>query len=144
MRWLARRGWQVSGIDASAEALRLAAEAISAAGLDEQCRLIAADLDSWRPEACRYDLVTCFFFLDRTLMPALCDSIKPGGLLIMETFNRRWSVRRPQANPAFLLEEGELVQMATGWGWQILQSYSNGPEVDRPTDAIVARRPLVR
>ncbi len=144
MLWLAHRGWQVSGVDASAEALRLAAEAISAAGLEDRCTLIAADLDSWRPETCRYDLVTCFFFLDRALMQALRESIKPGGLLIMETFNRHWLVRRPQASPAFLLEEGELLEVASGWGWQVLQSYSSGPDVERPTDAIVARRPLTR
>ena len=139
--WLGERGWHATGVDASAEALRLASEALVAAGVADHCELIQADLDSWRPVACRYDLVTCFFFLDRNLMPTLKDTVRPGGLLIMETFNRHWLVKRPQSNPDFLLADGELTATVTGWGWQVLASCTSGPNADRPTDAIVAQCP---
>lgn len=141
--WLSERGWYATGVDASVEALRLASETIAAAGVADRCELIHADLDSWRPAACRYDLVTCFFFLDRDLMPALKDTVRPGGLLIMETFNRHWLAQRPQSNPDFLLTDGELAATVTGWGWQVLASCTRGPAADRPTDAIVARPPAL-
>jgi tellurite methyltransferase len=141
LAWLAERGWHATGVDASAEALRLASVTISNAGLAAHCTMIQADLDSWRPLPCRYDLVTCFYFLDRTLMPALRDAVRPGGLLILETFNRHWLTHRPQSKPGFLLGEGELLAMVTGWGWQVMMDHSLGAEAERPTDSIVARRP---
>ena len=141
--WLGERGWHATGVDASAEALCLASRTVAAAGIADRCELIHADLDSWRPAACRYDLVTCFFFLDRDLMSGLKETVRPGGLLIMETFNRHWLRRRPQSNPDFLLADGELAATVTGWDWQVLASCTSGPDADRPTDAIVARCPAL-
>lgn len=142
LTWLARRGWHAIGVDASTEALQLAADAVSAEGLSHRCELVHADLDHWRPAADTVDLVTCFFFLDRALLPALRDAIRPGGLLILETFNRHRLAHRPQAKPDYLLAHGELKQLIGEWQWPLLAFHSDGPDVERPTDAIVAQRPL--
>ena len=139
--WLARNGWHVTGVDASSEALQLAASAVQSARCDQRCKLTHADLDHWRPTAGSYDLVTCFFFLDRALLPALRDAVCPGGLLILETWNRHWLAYRPQSNPAYLLSNGELEEQISHWQWTILTAHSDGPGVDHPTSAIVAQRP---
>lgn len=56
--WLAARGWQVTAVDVSAEALRRAA---SRSPEDvRSVRWIEADLTHWEPET-SYDLVTTFY-----------------------------------------------------------------------------------
>jgi SAM-dependent methyltransferase len=53
-------------------------------------------------------------YLHRPLMPALLDSIAPGGVLLYETFmigNERFG--KP-SNPAFLLKDGELLETVRG------------------------------
>ena len=139
--WLARRGWHAVGVDASAEALRLASDAVQAEGVGRRCELVHADLDQWRPLAGTVDLATCFFFLDRALLPALRDAVRPGGLLIVETFNRHRLVHRPHTDLTHLLADGELEQLMDDWHWSVLLVHADGPDVERPIDAIVAQRP---
>lgn len=53
-------------------------------------------------------------YLHRPLMPALLDAIAPGGVLLYETFmagNERFG--KP-SNPAFLLTDGELLELVRG------------------------------
>lgn len=139
--WLAGRGWQVTGVDVSEEALALARAAARRSNLAHRCHFLATDLDYWRPGPRQFDLVTVFFFLDRVLWPSLRESLRPGGLLILQTFNRHWLQRKPEMNPAYLLEPGELLDVVTDWGWTVLAHCSLGAASERPTDALVARRP---
>lgn len=55
--WLSRAGWQVTGVDFSAEALRRAAAAAGSAEVD----WVQADLSEWQPDR-QYDLVSVQFF----------------------------------------------------------------------------------
>ena len=135
---LAEEGWHVTGVDISEQAVSLAQERASHCGLAGRMDFTVADLDEWRPDALRYDLITCFFFLDRTLWPAMRRALRPDGLLIMETFNAH---RRDGFPSDFLLAPGELHAEVRRWGWEILASRSDGPDLPRPTDAIVALKP---
>lgn len=55
-----------------------------------------------------YDLIAVFHYLHRPLFPQLLAALRPGGLLIYETFTTAQArIGRP-TNPAFLLEPGEL------------------------------------
>ncbi len=137
--WLARRGWHCTGVDISDEALALANMAMGAGGVADRCRLLQADLTEWRPEPAYFDLVTCFYFLDRRLWGDLRNAVRPGGLLAVETFNVRRLLTRPQATPAYLLEPGELVALVTAWGWETIAADDSS---DRETAAILARRPV--
>ena len=76
-------------------------------------RVLRADLEvlrslPWSPAGCGALLV--FRYLHRPLCAALAESLRPGGLLLYETFTTAqiepglWA----QSNPAFLLEPGEL------------------------------------
>ena len=60
----------------------------------------------------KYDLILGFRYLHRPLFPLLVDALRPGGLMIWETFTREQARRggRPK-RPEFLLEEGELVTL---------------------------------
>jgi tellurite methyltransferase len=144
VRWLARRGWSVTGVDISEVALQLAADGLAADGTDHLVDLRLVDLTDWRPAADAFDLVTCFFYWDPALLPALGAAVRPGGLLIYETFNRHRLAERPDSNEDFLLEPGRLRKIVAGWGWEVLASQSAGPDTSRPTDWIAARKPTVK
>jgi SAM-dependent methyltransferase len=55
-----------------------------------------------------FDLVVVINYLHRPLFAALAAALKPGGLLVYETFTRGQAQRGRPANPAFLLEDHEL------------------------------------
>ena len=84
-----------------------------------------------------------FRFLHRPLAPALVEALRPGGLLLYETFtcHQRELSQRPR-NPAFLLEEGELPRLFSEL--ETIEAWEGTTEGPRPTALarLVARRPL--
>jgi tellurite methyltransferase len=110
---LAVFGWRALGIDISPVALHLArAEAKRRAlALD----LLAANLADWPLPPAYFDLVCVFRFLDRSLCPALEATLKPGGVLIYETFTiaQRGYEGGPRSD-ALLLQPGELPTLFPG------------------------------
>ena len=88
--WLASRGWRVTGVDISQNALdKAAASARERDGVDpEQLSWQQADLTSWSPTRASFDLVTAHFMhlplADRQrLFPALAEGVAPGGTLLI-------------------------------------------------------------
>lgn len=145
-RWLARRGWHVMAVDVSTEAIEKAhAEAVTE-GVETRINFLPVDLnhgaDSWRPAPASADLVTCFYYLNRDLWPALRAAIRPGGIFIHETFNVYQQAQRRPSSTDKLLQPGELLAQAQSWGWTILDYQTYGPDAERPFDAIVTQRPL--
>lgn len=140
MLWLAARGWCATGVDVSDAALTLAQTHAERLQLSAHVRWIHADLDEWRPPADAYDCVTCFHFLDRRLWPALRRAVRPGGLLAVQTFHRNAIKIRPAANPAHLLEQDELFDLVTGWGWTVLARADAAAA--ETTEAVLAKRPV--
>ena len=103
-RLLATRGLDVVAVDRDAAAL---------ASLDGVPRVSTriADLEGagWPFAAGSFDVVVVTNYLHRPLFPALAAALRPGGLLVYETFmagNERYG--RP-SNPHFLLRRCELL-----------------------------------
>lgn len=107
--WLAMQGWQVDAVDVSPVGLSLAAELAARHG--QSIHWIAADFDEFTAENGAYDLVVVFRFLDRRRLPGMIQAaLRPGGLLIYETFHIA-HLARPDShikNRAFALQPGEL------------------------------------
>jgi SAM-dependent methyltransferase len=106
--FLASMGHRVLAVDVSREALqtlRRRAPAIDVAQVD-------LDRPCFRPAS--FDNVVCIDFLDRRLFPEMLRWIRPGGVLLLDTFliDQR-TVGHPR-NPAFLLERGELLERLHG------------------------------
>lgn len=57
-----------------------------------------------------YDLILVVNYLHRPLLAQIIDAIKPGGLLLYETFTREQALLGRPRNPDFLLRPGELEQ----------------------------------
>jgi SAM-dependent methyltransferase len=60
-----------------------------------------------------WELVLVFNYLHRPLFPALVRALKPGGVLLYETYTREQGRRGRPANPDHLLEPGELPRLVT-------------------------------
>jgi tellurite methyltransferase len=109
---LARLGWQVTAVDISDVAIRLAADAARVKGLD--IRWITADLDAFDLPPSRFDLITVFYFLDRFRLPKqVIAALRPGGALLYETFTVD-QLRIPSnhlKNPAHMLRPAELLDL---------------------------------
>jgi SAM-dependent methyltransferase len=110
---LAERGIPVLALDRRAEALGALRDRARSAGLAVQ--VLRADLEAapflpFAPQRCAALLV--FRYLHRPLAPALEEALRPGGLLLYETFTTaQREYGYGPVNPAFLLEPGELPRL---------------------------------
>ena len=104
----ALRGCRVVGVDASLEGLRIAANRAKDAGVS--LSLINLDLEVWRPPPECFDLVMVFRYLNREIFPSLESTLCSGGVMIYNTFNRNLLEQKPEMNPDYLLEPGELAR----------------------------------
>jgi SAM-dependent methyltransferase len=109
---LAGAGYTVTAIDRDEDAIARLRATASRLGLpvEAQARDLEGDTVDLGDEA--FDLIVGFRYLHRPLFPALVRALRPGGLLVYETFTRAHAeaCRKP-SNPAFLLEPGELARL---------------------------------
>jgi tellurite methyltransferase len=108
--YLAKLGFQVEGVDIAAEAVAKALR------LADEChtRIEAqvGDLESVyaiAPDA--YDGIICFYYLHRPLIEQIKSALRPGGVIVYETYltdQAQWG--KPQ-NPDHLLRHNELLKM---------------------------------
>ncbi len=119
--FLAERGWRVHAIDRDAAVLDLLTQHAgtpAAPKLEDRRQVgrvgeittVCVDLERASPALGDglYDAVIVFNYLHRPLMPAIVRAVRPGGVLIYETFTVGQAVRGRPRNPDFLLKEGEL------------------------------------
>ncbi|HSD60374.1 MAG TPA: class I SAM-dependent methyltransferase [Burkholderiales bacterium] len=129
-RHLAALGYAVEAVDRDAEALA------QAAGPGITTR--EADLENgpWPYSGRSFEGIVVCNYLWRPLLPRFLDVLAPGGVLIYETFavgNERYG--RP-ANPDFLLQPGELLEVVRGR--LTVMAFEQGC-VPRPKPAVVQR-----
>lgn len=132
--WLAQHRYCALGVDLSREALRRAVRSARRNAARLPVMFAQVDLDVWRPPPASVDLICVLRFLDRALLPALRDALRPDGLLFYATRHEGLLDRQPDATRAFLLRRGELAQLFSGWEFI---TYREG----RENAAIVARKP---
>lgn len=136
--WLAERGLSVVAVDRDAEVLAQLSQAARARELDLAVRLL--DLETGVPDipAASFDVIVVTHYLHRPLFPWLVGALRPGGLVIYETFTRAQALRGKPSNPAFLLEPGELVTLVQPL---VILAEREGVFEDRDVASVVARKP---
>ena len=140
LRWLAGRGYRLTGIDRDADALAASADLAANARIE----LITADLEHgpWPCAGRTFDAVLVFNYLWRPLWPQLLASLAPGGVLVYETFAAGNETVGKPSRPDFLLQPGELLARCDGL--QIV-AYEDG-FLDTPArfvQRVVAVRPAL-
>lgn len=100
--WLAKRGWQVTGVDISPVALARAAEHAEAEGVADRITWLRADLTDGTSPGSGFDLVAAHFLhipgAQRVpLFHALAEAVGPGGTFLVvghypnEMIEKTWS-----------------------------------------------------
>lgn len=108
--YLAQRGFEVEGVDVSAEAVSMARKAARDAGVAIKARV--ADLEAgYQIKTQAYDVIICFNYLQRSLVPDIKRGLKNGGVVVYETFIIDQAGYGSPANPDYLLEHNELLEM---------------------------------
>ena len=71
--------------------------------------LVQADLENAQLGANRYFLIVCVRYLQRSLFSQICRALRPGGMLLFETYTKaQLDFSGGPRNPAHLLDKGEL------------------------------------
>ena len=139
--FLAARGYEVTGIDISPVAIERCRE--EAARLGRQVRAICADLASYRLPGSAFDVVLNFYYLQRELCPRIETMLRPGGLLVFETFTTEQ--RRHGWGPTqdeHLLRPGELPSLFPGLEQIVYrEGIAESERGKKHVAGLVARRP---
>jgi len=114
--YLADRGFTVDAVDISTVALAALREQANL----EHINLIEADLDTFVPEGEAYDMIVKTNFLDRGLIGRAKAALKPGGIMVVETYMADEGNEKPDSNPDFLLQKEELKSLF-GEGFTVLE-----------------------
>ncbi|WP_369601176.1 class I SAM-dependent methyltransferase [Hahella sp. SMD15-11] len=132
--WLAQQGYTVDFVDRSDEALAHIRTVLARDGHPCLCqtsecveprragtagthRLLKVDLESGlRPmlPGAHYAAILVFRYLHRPLIPAILAALKPGGILMYETFTREQARFGRPRNPDLLLEPEEVLTWLPG------------------------------
>jgi SAM-dependent methyltransferase len=113
--WLLDQGFSVTAVDRDIEALT----ALKAADprRAERLEIIQADLEDgspWPLAKRRFDALVVVNYLWRPLFPDILAAIDAEGILLYETFAAGQEALGRPANPDFLLEPGELLEVVAG------------------------------
>lgn len=130
-RLLAALGYRVEAVDRNAEAL---ASLAGVAGITTRM----ADLEggAWPYAAARFDGIVVANYLFRPRLGDLLAALKPGGVLIYETFMLGNEAFGKPSSPEFLLRPGELLDVARPT--LSVVAFEQG-RVDTPRPAVVQR-----
>jgi tellurite methyltransferase len=132
-RFLAQSGWSVVAVDLSLEGLRQM-------GRIPGVLPVLADVEHFELRDASVDLVVNSWFLQRSIFPLIRRVLRPGGILVFETFSvieldeLGGDIRR-----AFALERGELLRAFDDFA---ILRHEEGVFDERGVARMIARKPV--
>lgn len=142
--YLAQHGWNMTGVDWSTDSIQrveqlAASQQLRITTLLRDLETDANPLPEFKAE--HFDLICVARYLHRPLFPLLRTWLKPGGLLVYQTFMQgceQTAIGRPR-NPKFLLASHELAEYFQDF--ERLLDEIEVLEDGRPVSAFIARKP---
>lgn len=142
--YLATRGYDVDGVDAE---VRCVTEArVAARRLGAPIRAVVGNFEdgTYIIPIHGYDLIVCFNYLHRPLFRDIRDGVRPGGVVVYQTYTTEQAQYGRPTNPDYLLRPGELRASFDGWeilGERELVGPARAGGKRRAIAGIVARKP---
>ena len=136
--YLSGLGFQAEGVDISSEAVQKALEAAKAQGIELDAYAVDLEKEPFiRPE--HYDVIICFRYLQRALIPDMKKGLKAGGVVVYETYTIDQIQFGKPKNPDFLLKPNELLNMFRDF--HCIKYHEGVFEDKKATAGIIARKP---
>jgi len=129
-------GYEAWGVDVSEVGISRAEALARENNLTIHTRI--ADLDHYNIEENTYDLILCFYFLNRRLFEGIRKGLKPGGILIFKTFTVDY-LKYSGFKREWVLEKNELREAFSGLKILDYQEVDE-PENEIASAALVARK----
>ena len=109
--FLARKGYNVTGLEANKKLSSRASELAEEFGV--RINILNGKVQDHNPNQVLYDAIICFYYVDRALHEKLISWLRPGGILIYESYTERQLKTRysDKLGKNFLLKEGELLNL---------------------------------
>lgn len=108
--YLSKLGFEVEGVDISSEATNNVLELAQKIGVNLKARV--ADLEkNYQIEKGAYDVIICFNYLQRPLIPQIKEGLCIGGIVVYETYIVDQVQFGKPKNPDYLLKHNELLDM---------------------------------
>ncbi len=109
--YLAGKGFEVEGVDISPQAVADTLILARKQGVKIDAKVADLEADYIIKKA-HYDVIICFHYLQRSLFPQIKEGLKPGGMVVYETFivDQARLFGKPR-NPDFLLKHNELLNL---------------------------------
>ncbi len=112
--YLAGQGYAVEGVDRSPEAVKKALQLAKERRLKIKAEVGDLEKDYFLV-ADYYDLIICFNYLQRSLIPQIRAGLKMGGFVLYETYTIDQQRFGHPRNPDFLLLHEELLRLFAGF-----------------------------
>jgi tellurite methyltransferase len=108
--YLAEMGFEVEGIDISEEAVNSALESARKSCVNITAKVADLEGDFYIEEGA-YDVIICFNYLHRPLIPNIKGGLRSGGMIAYETYIVEQARFGKPKNPDHLLRHNELLDM---------------------------------
>ena len=133
--YLATQGFDVLGLDISPIGLNKAQQLAKYFNTTIQTQVV--DLENYQLEKNSYDVIVCTYYLQRDLFDQIKDSLKPGGMVLIETFNTDY-LKYSRFPKKYLLKHNELLEIFKDFKVIRYQIYDDGKEA---FSSIIAQKP---
>ena len=109
--YLAKKGFEVEGVDISPEAVHSALNHAREAGITLKASVADLESSDYHIEKSAYDVIICFNYLQRSLITQIKDGLRVGGIVVYETFTVDQAQFGKPTNPNYLLKHNELLSL---------------------------------
>ncbi len=136
--YLASQGMSVEAWDILPDALDRLRDLSARSGVNVTASVRDVERDCVIPPEA-YDMIVCFNFLHRPLMPAIARGVRPGGIVVYETFvdPQRELFGKPMRE-GFVLRAGELAMWFEGY--ELIENQEHLAAPRRHVASLIARR----
>ena len=133
--YMATQGFDVLGLDISPVGLNKAHQLAEHHKVKIETRVV--DLENYQLEKNAYDVIICTYYMQRDLFDQMKESLKPGGMALVETYNIDY-LRYARFSRKYLLENNELLKIFKDFKIIRYQAYDDGKEA---YSSIIVQKP---
>jgi rhodanese-related sulfurtransferase len=142
--YLATRGFDVDGVDVDPRAVARARAAARRLGAPIRAVVGNVEDGTYIIPIETYDVIVVFNYLHRPLFNDIREGLKPGGVVVYQTFTTKQACYGHPTNPDHLLRPGELREMFQDWEilrYREVTGRSRSSGSPSAVASIVARKP---